>query len=679
MKYITNLISDYSGRLAVSGGKGANLHKLIRLGFRVPEGFVINTKAFDEFLRLNNLHILIKSELLSVRVDNHDTITQASKKINREILRAEIPKEILSEMKNVLSGYSNSTFAVRSSGVFEDSRDNSWAGQFDSFLNISRHDLALNVKRCWGSLFNPRAISYNISAYKKLSKLKFAVIIQRMLASDKSGIAFSIDPHENDPEKVLIEATPGFGSNLVSGRVAPLTIVLDKKQRMIMNKSFATSEQSGLLSLKEIKLLCDQIITLEKKFKVPVDIEWSFERKKLYFLQVRPITRLRNREYRHRIVKYPDIRDYELTFKVTGLSFLFADMLSQGFKYLDPLFTSYESQFSQYFSNEKMEYAAKYGMEWLSKPRGFQSYEEEFTEFYQNNLGMLEATVREKLTKASCRRFFRVLSKIFTYYSKTDNEFTNLTYIYSEENPTIRKNLHLLSKFKDYARAWINYSAIEDGGPFSEFIDQVSKQFTIPRMDVECYKVSEIAQLFDGKTLTQNEVRSRHESYTMFFSGSKQVYLAGKESVGFIKRVSELEDLAESSEIKGQVAHRAQKIVRGKVRVINVDYGNLDKVNEQIAQMAKGEILVAEFTAPETLAACRKAKAIVTDIGGMLSHAAIVSRELNIPCLVGTKNATKILKTGDEITINFDLGVVNKTKANHGFHEKHLSKNKVLN
>ena len=59
MKYVTNLISDYSGRLTVSGGKGANLHKLIRLGFRVPEGFVINTKAFDEFLRLNNLYVLI--------------------------------------------------------------------------------------------------------------------------------------------------------------------------------------------------------------------------------------------------------------------------------------------------------------------------------------------------------------------------------------------------------------------------------------------------------------------------------------------------------------------------------------------------------------------------------------------------------------------------------------------
>jgi pyruvate,water dikinase len=76
--------------------------------------------------------------------------------------------------------------------------------------------------------------------------------------------------------------------------------------------------------------------------------------------------------------------------------------------------------------------------------------------------------------------------------------------------------------------------------------------------------------------------------------------------------------------------------------------------------MVKGEILVTEFTAPELISACRKAKAIVTDIGGLLSHAAIVSRELNIPCLVGTHNAAKILKTGDEVAIDFEIGIVNK-------------------
>ena len=86
----------------------------------------------------------------------------------------------------------------------------------------------------------------------------------------------------------------------------------------------------------------------------------------------------------------------------------------------------------------------------------------------------------------------------------------------------------------------------------------------------------------------------------------------------------------------------------------------MNRMYADIAAMVKGEILVAEFTAPELLLACKKAKAIVTDIGGMLSHAAIVSRELNIPCLVGTGNATHFLQTGDQVMIDFTIGVVHK-------------------
>jgi phosphohistidine swiveling domain-containing protein len=662
MKYVHELKDNCSSRLSLSGGKGANLHKLIRYGFSVPDGFVINTRAFDEFLKHNNLSSIIKKELSSVRVDNHDTISLASNNIKREIIEAEIPGEVMAQVEKMLWGYDSQRFAVRSSGVFEDSSNNSWAGQFDSFLQINKSDLIANVKKCWASLFNPRAISYNISAYKNFDGLKFAVVIQRMVASDKSGVAFSVEPHEKDFNKILIEATPGLGNDLVSGKEVPFTAVVDKKKKIILNKSFRSNKHKGLLEIEEIILLSKQVVRLEKQFNTPVDIEWSFDNKNLYFLQIRPITGLsRKNKSQKRVSAHPDISDYELTFKVTGLSFLFADMLAHGFKYLDPLFTSYESKFSQYFSNEKMEYAAKYGMEWLSKLNGFKDYEKEFSEFYNRNIVVLDDIITNKhLSISSCQRFFRILSKLFTYYSKTDNEFTNLTYIYSEENPVIKQNLHLLSKFKDHARVWINDTAIEESGQFSRFINRVCDDFSIPKPDLECYKVSEIAQLFNDSFVSGKELKKRNLSYTMFFSSGKQRYLTGDQSVEFINKVTARENLALGSEIKGQVANKVQKVIKGRVRIINVDYGDLDKLNQEMAEMEKGEILVSEFTAPELLAACRKAKAIVTDIGGMLSHAAIVSREFNIPCLVGTGNATKILKTGDLISIDFELGVVNK-------------------
>ena len=133
--------------------------------------------------------------------------------------------------------------------------------------------------------------------------------------------------------------------------------------------------------------------------------------------------------------------------------------------------------------------------------------------------------------------------------------------------------------------------------------------------------------------------------------------------MAFIRTASARNSIASGSEIKGKVANRSQDLVEGQVIVIKVDYARLDDMNRAITKMKKGDILVAEFTAPELLEACKKAKAIVTDIGGLLSHAAIVSRELGIPCLVGTGNATKRLATGDRISIDFESGILRHTEA----------------
>ncbi len=96
----------------------------------------------------------------------------------------------------------------------------------------------------------------------------------------------------------------------------------------------------------------------------------------------------------------------------------------------------------------------------------------------------------------------------------------------------------------------------------------------------------------------------------------------------------------------------------GRVKIIPVDYSNLERINSEIEKMQKGDILVAETTAPELMTAIKKAGAIVTDMGGLMSHAAIVSREFGIPCIVGTRNASKILKDGDMIEVDADSGAI---------------------
>jgi phosphohistidine swiveling domain-containing protein len=361
----------------------------------------------------------------------------------------------------------------------------------------------------------------------------------------------------------------------------------------------------------------------------------------------------------------PNIENYELTFKVTGLSFLFTDMLMDGFKYLEPLFTSDEQgNFSQYFTNRKMRYAARYGMRWFGTPGSFREYQREFTKYYESSAKALDQILASKsLSKGAIKKFYKTLSSFLARYSRMDNQFTNLAYVHQDGNSVIRKNLYLLAEFKDKARVWINNSVIDETSYFSQFCGRLCQALTIERGDLDCYRIAEILRLLDGVRVSRREIEDRRFAFCMFYLAGRHEYLAGKPAANFINSVSSKKLAGMSSEIKGKVANRVSREVSGRAMVINVDYGKLDLMNRAISEMNKGDILVADFTAPELMEACKKAKAIVTDIGGLLSHAAIVSRELGIPCLVGTGNATKIIKTGDQITIDFDSGIVRHFEA----------------
>lgn len=662
MKYVHDLRDNYSIRLTISGGKGANLHKLIRYGFKVPDGFVLNTKAFDLFLAENKLILVLRRELASVRIDDYDSIVRASKRIKDEINNAIFPDKVLRQMQGILSEYPFHSFSVRSSGVFEDNSTNSWAGQFDSFLQVDKNDLPSRIKACWASFFNSQAISYNIRAYKNVKKLKFAVVVQRMVHSEKSGVAFSIEPQKMDFDKIVIEATPGFGENLVSGRNRPFSAVFDKKRKILIEKSSNTNQYSDLLTITELKTILDKIVRIEKKMNSPVDVEWSFENGELLFLQVRPITGLVTRIKSLKIEgRLPDISNYEVTFRASGISFLFADILAYAYKHLDPLFVSDKLQFYQYIAKDKIEYAGRYGVNLFSRVQGFKEYRDRFEKYYLDNLDELnEIANQKKITTSSTHRFFNILTSLFKYYSKMDSYYTNLAYVYSQEDEKVRDNLNSLSQFKDVARLWINNVAINDDGQLRAFMLRIGQDYSIQKSELECYKIEDIYKLFWGVFLSDKEIESRKTAYAIYYINRQRSYLSGNKASEFENRIEFRLDRSNDNRIQGQVANMVHKIVRGRVKLINVDYGNIEKMNRRISEMERGEILVSEFTAPELIAACKKAKAIITDMGGMLSHAAIISRELNVPCLVGTGNATRTLKTGDLVQIDFHLGLVTK-------------------
>src|SRR3989338_7488391 len=159
--------------VALAGGKGASLGEMTKAGISVPPGFVILSTAFEKFLEETDLNVEIDSALEAVNHKEMHTVEAASKKIKALIIGAEMPEDISEAIQKFFKNLNSKYVAVRSSATAEDSASAAWAGQLDSYLNTTEENLLENVKKCWASLFTPRAIFYRFE--KELHKQKISV------------------------------------------------------------------------------------------------------------------------------------------------------------------------------------------------------------------------------------------------------------------------------------------------------------------------------------------------------------------------------------------------------------------------------------------------------------------------------------------------------------------------
>ena len=277
-----------------AGGKGSSLGEMIRAGINVPPGFVVLANTFDKFLEETDPNVEIGSILHSVNYKEIHTVEKASEKIRSLILNSVVSKNVADKIFAFFDDLGAKYVAVRSSANAEDSPSAAWAGQLESYLNITREGLIENIKKCWASLFTPRAILYRFEKELQDKKISMAVVVQKMIQSEVAGVAFSVHPVTQDRNEVLIEAVLGFGETLVSGQITPDSYVIEKESRIIRNRHVQQKEQ--VLKNAEIIELTDLIIKIENHHGFPCDIEWARENGKFYVLQSRPITTLASNE-----------------------------------------------------------------------------------------------------------------------------------------------------------------------------------------------------------------------------------------------------------------------------------------------------------------------------------------------------------------------------------------------
>lgn len=611
------------------GGKGYNLN-LLKSICNVPEFFVIK---FDNLEEINEEEV--QNKILSYYKKNHYNLV-----------------------------------SVRSSATVEDSDQASFAGMFDSILNVKESNLIDSIKKVVKSAYGNRVIEYCKVKNIDHSKIGMRVIVQKMINSRVSGVCFTRTPKSNN--LIMIEACLGLGEALVSGRVTPDNYIIDKdtlgiddssisyQKTMLKNTEYEEvplkKRNTKKLTKEEIQNLIKISLQIDESLNFNgADIEWAIEDNKLYILQARAITFESKNESNKNVL--PSIQNYQMTFKVTGLDFMFADLLCRGFGYLHPLFICDNGYFFQYFTNEKMKYAASYGYDWLSDNKGFDEYKKQFKMFHESSFNKLKEILEGKITSTNIQQFFNIIYEYFIFYSKMDFQFTNTTYLYMDKNSVVAENLQKLSAFKDVARVWINDVATDNNCLLIRFLSKISDNYHVDLDTLNLYKISELIDLANNKIVKKEIINERSIASVLMYDGQSIKYLTGENAVKYINDVKEFENKQLKADVSGQVANKGiNKEVIGRVKIINVNYSDFEEMKQAINEMNEGDILVSESTAPELMAACAKAKAIVTDMGGMLSHAAIVSRELDIPCVVGTIHASRSLKDGDNIKINLDTG-----------------------
>ena len=299
--------------VAIAGGKGASLGEMIQAGISVPPGFVILSTSFEKFLEETDLNVEIDAALEVVDHKEMHTVENASEKIKALILAVEMPKDIAEIIQEFFKNLNSKYVAVRSSATAEDSASAAWAGQLESYLNTTEENLLDNIKKCWASLFTPRAIFYRFEKELHRQKISVAVVVQKMVESEMSGIAFSVHPVTKDSNQMIIEACFGLGEAIVSGQITPDSYVVEKEPRKIIDvnvekqarglfRSFSGGNEwqeikepkrsSQVLTKDQILELADTIIKIEIHYKKPQDVEWAFAQNKFYILQSRPITTL---------------------------------------------------------------------------------------------------------------------------------------------------------------------------------------------------------------------------------------------------------------------------------------------------------------------------------------------------------------------------------------------------
>ena len=589
------------------GGKANSLLKLVKYGLPVPKFMILSSHFFEEFISYNQIK------------------TQDFEKVCEKIDQGTFSESLINDLFGFWDKNRFEKVAVRSSAANEDGKEKSFAGQYNTYLYVTKDNLVEAIKNCWKSLYQK-----NVRDYQNDNKFSYDmnVIIQEMIDADYAGVAFSTDNMHSTKYYSLVEVCKGVGEKLVSGEVTPTKYFLRKENN---NVDFVVGEKYPIEN--ELKILSVLINKIEKSYEMVMDIEWAIYDSKVYILQARPVTSFPHFKIPFALaisrprplvgIQCAEICEREGLREILGGLYYFTTL----YYYRNNTFEEYNNMLDiEQIPSVMVNYAMNHKQEMLEL---LEKGNEECRKLEQDVIINQKFDIRKIID--SFKKFIP-FNLISNFVEKTTIITDFDVDINDEFVQTIIKN----RKYYDDIKYKIDNIIIE------------KIKDSIPNNLLPYYNLLTIEEAFEGKKVTENDLIQRKKGFVYYMG---QLVLENEIDSFFEKENVFLQndiDITDSKIIKGSAVYPGKS--SGYVKLVFCD--------EDIAKVNEGDVIVSPMTVPTFISGMRKASAIITDEGGVVCHAALIAREMKKVCVIGTKIATKVLKDNMLVEVDGDLGII---------------------
>lgn len=700
----------------ICSGKAETLARMMKSGLRVPDGFCLTAGAYRRFIDSTGLASRIVMELGRKRLDDMrwEEMWDAALRIRSMFLAEEIPADIAGAIVDAVGPWlPDSPLAVRSASLAEDRPETSFAGLHESFLNVrGAEDILKHVKLVWASLWSDAALAYSRELSLEVGSSSMGVIVQEMVFGERSGVAFGVDPKNG--RLAVIEAVYGLNKGLVDGDVEPDRWMVDRGSGAVELDHVAVHESSVIPSASgvriepldeifrdrpvlfesDVAIIFSVLMKAEAIFGAPQDMEWTIRGDELYMLQARPITTLQTAGTEER-------RSYDLSLRRS-----FANLRNIRNKIEKEYLPAMESEAAEaarrYFgsmSDEELAVEIKSRSEAMERWRKI--YWDEFIPF-AHGVRLFGQVYNDRIGPDDPFEFIDLLAVVPLKSIERNTKLVDLATMIArvaslegrdkeEAREEIERRLDtLVEKFaglscsmaacedeKESLRAlaiemagtpaaepgidagrvamledkWFSSFADEERGHAAELLDLARASYRL-RDDDNIY----LGRFESNLTRAVEESRRRLgercvDEYSC--TAAEEVIRALRFSeyvpAAVTEEASNAKDhVVRARQLKGQPAGAG--IARGSARVI-------ENISD-LFTIKRGEILVCDAIDPNMTFVIPLVSAIVERRGGMLIHGAIIAREYGLPCVTGIPDATKLINTGDLVTVDGYYGLV---------------------